>query len=543
MGSSLNVGGNRNGIQLFLGRAARRQIFLLLCLCSVTQTLVISSLARTQSAGTYWPTHSWRTSTPEAQGFDSDELTSVLQTIRERNIQIHSLLIERNGYLILDSYFFPFKDGEKHDIASATKSVTSTLIGIAIGEGRLAGVEQPVLSVFSDPSISYRDARKERMTIGDFLTMRSGLDCHSEQGELTLTQMRASAHWVPFMLNLPMTTDPGSMWVYCSGGMHVLSGVISRVTGRNAFQFAQDELFAPLGIRDASWPSDPDGVSDGWGDLRLQPRDMAKVGYLWLHGGSWEARQIVPAGYMRAAAQPHSLTPEYGYGFWIYQERRPAILENVGRVFEANGRGGQRIWVAPEADMVVVMTGGGFEPADIGGALLGAFKSHDSLPQNAGGDARLAGAVLAAAKPPPAHQVAALPSVAISISGRAYPLEENILGIRSLALSFTSSPPSLSLVLADGRKVTRPLGLDGTPRVSSSRDMRSPVRISLDGYGETSVALSGAWEDDRTFALDYDSVGNINDYRMRLTFADREVNVEVRERTGLVHENLRGHLP
>jgi CubicO group peptidase (beta-lactamase class C family) len=255
MGSSLNVGRNRKLIQLFLGRATRRQIFVLLCL-----SLVISSLARAQNAGPYWPTHSWRTSTPEAQGFDSDALASAFQTIREHNIPIHSLLIERNGYVILDSYFFPFKDGEKHDIASATKSITSTLIGIAIGEGRLAGVEQPVLSVFPDLSISSRDARKERMTIGDFLTMRSGLDCHSEQGELTLTQMRASGHWVPFMLNLPMATDPGSAWVYCSGGMHVLSGVISRVTGRNAFRFAQNELLAPLGIRDVSWPSDPDGV-------------------------------------------------------------------------------------------------------------------------------------------------------------------------------------------------------------------------------------------------------------------------------------------
>jgi hypothetical protein len=283
--------------------------------------------------------------------------------------------------------------------------------------------------------------------------------------------------------------------------------------------------------------------SDGWGDLRLQPRDVAKIGYLWLHGGSWEARQIVPADYMRAAAQPHSLKPEYGYGFWIYQEQRPAILEKVGRVFEANGRGGQRIWVAPEADMVIVMTGGGFEPADIGGALLGDFKSHDSLPQNAGGAARLAAAVLAAANSPAAHQVAIQPSLAKSISGKAYLMEENILGIRSLALSFTSSPASLSLVYADGRRVTRPLGLDGTPRISSSRDMRSPVRISLDGYGETFVALSGTWEDDRTFALDYDSAGNINDFQIRLTFGNGEVDADVHERTGLVHESFRGHLP
>lgn len=143
----------------------------------------------------YWPTHSWRTSSPETQGFDSEALASALRTIREGNIPIHSLLlIERNGYVILDTYFFPFREREKHDLASATKSITSTLIGIAIGDGRLAGVEQPVLSVFSDRSVSYRDARKERMTISDLLTMRSGLDCRFDHGELTLNQMRASCH-------------------------------------------------------------------------------------------------------------------------------------------------------------------------------------------------------------------------------------------------------------------------------------------------------------------------------------------------------------
>jgi CubicO group peptidase (beta-lactamase class C family) len=249
---------------------------------------------RSRSAETYWPTQSWRSSTPEAQGFDSEALASALKTIRERNIPIHSLLIERNGYLVLDTYFFPFKNAEKHDMASATKSIMSTLVGIAIGQSGLAGVEQPVLSVFHEPSVSYRDACKERLTIEDLLTMRSGLDCRFDQDELTLRQMRASAHWVPFMLNLPMVSDPGRTWVYCSGGMHLLSGIISEVSGHNAFVFAQQNLFAPLNIRDASWPSDPDGVSDGWGDLHLRPRDMAKIGYLWLHSGDWEGRQIVP---------------------------------------------------------------------------------------------------------------------------------------------------------------------------------------------------------------------------------------------------------
>jgi CubicO group peptidase (beta-lactamase class C family) len=506
-----------------------------------TLGLLIALCAR--GAESYWPTHSWRRSTPEAQGFDSQTLASALRTIRQRELPIHSLLIERNGYLILETYFFPFKEGERHDLASATKSITSTLIGIAIGEGRLAGVEQPALSLFSDSSVSYRDARKERMTIEDFLTMRSGLDCVFAQGELTLKQMRASTHWVPFMLNLRMTSDPGSTWVYCSGGMHVLSGIISKVTGRSAFAFARERLFAPLDIRDASWPSDPDGVSDGWGDLQLRPRDMAKIGYLWLHEGNWAGQQIVPAEYMRSATQPHSHMPEYGYGFWIYQDHPPAVLKNMGRTFEAQGRGGQRIWVSRKKNMVVVTTGGGFEPADVAALVFPALKSDGQLPPNSSGDAQLTAASLVTAKPPRPHLVQPLPSLARLISGKIYLLDKNELGLKSISLDFTRKPAIISIGLVDGRSETRPVGLDGIPRVSPSHNMSRPFQGSIDGFGDSPVAVSGTWEDGHTFTLAYNTIGSNQDYQMGLIFRDQQVEVKLGERTGLIDEKVRGYAP
>jgi CubicO group peptidase (beta-lactamase class C family) len=499
---------------------------------------------RLRSAEGYWPTRSWRTSTPEAQGFDSEALASALKAIQERRIPIHSLLIERNGYLILDTYFFPFKRGEKHDLASATKSITSTLIGIAIGEGKITGVREQVLSLFSDRANRYSEARKQRMTIEDLLTMRSGLDCHFDHGELTLNQMRASPHWIPFMLDLPMKSDPGSEWVYCSGGMHVLSGIVSKVTGRNELAYAQEMLFAPLGIRDVSWPADPDGVSDGWGDLHFQPSDMAKIGYLWLQSGVWDGRQVVPTDYLRAATQPHNLVPEYGYGFWVYQNRRPAIFDNLGPVFEAQGRGGQRIWVFAEKNMVVVTTGGGFEPADVGALIFPALKSDDPLSPNPAGDVLLASASRIGTQPPPLRPAQQLPPVARAISGKTYLLNHNGLGLKSLFLKFSGTSPTLSLESENGLAETRPVGFDGQPRISRSHNTRPPATstFSIDGYGDTEIAASGVWEDDHTLIIDYNTVGNINDYQIHLVFRGRRVEVTIGEGTGIVNQTIEGHL-
>src|SRR5208282_640167 len=118
-----------------------------------------------------WPTHGWRSSTPEAQGMDSAVLALAFDYVRQNQIPIHSLLIVRNGYVVLDAYFYPFQEGLVHDGASMTKSVTSTLIGIAIGEHKLNSVRQPVLSVFPQRNAANHKERKDRMTVEDLLTM------------------------------------------------------------------------------------------------------------------------------------------------------------------------------------------------------------------------------------------------------------------------------------------------------------------------------------------------------------------------------------
>ncbi len=247
---------------------------------------------------------------------DSEVLAQAFDYVRQNQIPIHSLLIVRNGYVVLDAYFYPFQEGLVHDGASMTKSITSTLIGIAIGEHKLSSVRQGVLSLFPGRNIANRDERKGRMAVEDLLTMTSGLDCHVDHGEITLREMMQSKDWVQFMLDLPMLAGPGSKFEYCSGGMHLLSGIISQSTGTSALEFARRELFQPMGIDDVIWPSDPQGVSFGWGDLHLQPRDMAKIGYLWT--GYLRRRSLIriptlaaenmvmDSGYIRTGIRPYT---------------------------------------------------------------------------------------------------------------------------------------------------------------------------------------------------------------------------------------------
>jgi len=125
---------------------------------------------------TYWPTHGWRSSTPEAQGMDSEVLAQAFDYVRQNHIPIHSLLIVRNGYVVLDAYFYPFQEGQVHDGASMTKSITSTLIGIALGEHKISSVRQPVLSLFPGRRTDTPDERKDRMPVEDPRRMTSGWD-------------------------------------------------------------------------------------------------------------------------------------------------------------------------------------------------------------------------------------------------------------------------------------------------------------------------------------------------------------------------------
>jgi CubicO group peptidase (beta-lactamase class C family) len=308
---------------------------------------------------TYWPTDGWRTSPPEEQGMDPERLTDMWAYIKEKNVRIDSVTIVRHGYLVWDAYSHSNAKNSNHDIYSCTKSFTSALVGIAIDQGYIEGVNQPVLSFFPERTITNMDARKEVLTLEHLLAMRDGLEWTEKSLNLipthdTWQEMKQTRDWVQFILDRPMAAEPGTRWNYNTGASHLLSVILQKTTGMPASAFAQEHLFGPLGISGVTWGADPQGRSNGGTSLRMTPRDMAKFGYLYLNEGRWDGQQIVPEAWVKASTTSHYPTfetyfgeLEYGYQWWI--------IPWAG-YYSAIGALGQYIIVLPELDMVVVFT-------------------------------------------------------------------------------------------------------------------------------------------------------------------------------------------
>ncbi len=303
----------------------------------------------------YWPTNGWRISTPEEQGMSSEKLQELQDYLDYIGwgFAVRSVLIIRNGYLVHEYYISPEYNETGRNIFSCTKSVTSCLVGIALTDGLIGSIDDPVLDYFPDYTIANRDSRKEAMSIRDLLTMTSGIqwdeDDYQDHGN-DFFSMTSSLDWVQYVLDRPMETDPGWLWYYNSGCSHLLSAIVNVTTG-NTMTFAQTRLFEPLGMDLQGWTRDPQLVPFGGSDLRICPRDMAKFGYLFLNNGTWEGQQIVPAAWVHDSIQPESViygTLGYGFQWWVDSETHH---------FSARGYLGQRIHIIPEEHIVIVFTG------------------------------------------------------------------------------------------------------------------------------------------------------------------------------------------
>ena len=253
------------------------------------------------------PTAEWPIASPEEQGMHAGLLAGMLEHVQNKCLHIDSITVVRNGHLVLDAYAWPFSKGQKHRIHSCTKSIMSALIGIAIDKGYIESVNQPVLAFFPEKTFAGVDDRKKAITLENLLTMASGLECRDSYryNWKGLRWMRYSQDWVQHVLDLPMSEPPGEKFEYCNGVSHLLSAILQNVTKMRTMAFAKAHLFDPLGITDIHWETSPNGVDVGYGRMWLNPHDMAKFGWLYLKGGRWGDRQIVPASWVEASTRGH----------------------------------------------------------------------------------------------------------------------------------------------------------------------------------------------------------------------------------------------
>lgn len=309
----------------------------------------------------------WPTAAPTAVGLDGEAIAAIDRDLAAgRYPGIHSYLVIKDGVLVHEGYFEGASRDATHPIFSISKSVTAALVGIALGEGLLPGLDATLPELLPGLVDAMADPGTRAITLEHLLTLTAGWrwDEHSlpyGHEDNTHHIMTHSPSWVRAVLGLPLAHPPGERFTYNTGAVHVLGAILREATDRFAHRYCEEKLLAPLGIaEDAwSWNLDPEGnpaAGGTWGGLRLRSRDLAKFGALFLEAGNWRGRQILPAIWVRACLTPHADTgrgTQYGYLWWLGR------LELKGRRLDyryAAGYGGQSISLIPELRLMVVFT-------------------------------------------------------------------------------------------------------------------------------------------------------------------------------------------
>jgi CubicO group peptidase (beta-lactamase class C family) len=290
---------------------------------------------------------------------------------QDNSIPIQSLLIARHGKIALEEYFYGFSRERPHDTRSAGKTWSPMLAGAARLHGANLGPETPVYALFPQykPFANWEE-RKARLTLGDLMTMTAGLACDDDDDnspgqEDRMQSQAAQPDWYKYTLDLPMARDPGGQHaIYCSAALNLVGGVVQQVTGKWLPEIFQQDFAQPLQITEYHLNLMPTGDAYMGGGLYMRPRDLLKLGQLYLNKGVWHGQRVIAEEWVNASTQKHSafdpffgLEHQYGYGWHIYPL---ATKDGTHAMYSAGGNGGQLVLVIPDLDLVVGITGGAY---------------------------------------------------------------------------------------------------------------------------------------------------------------------------------------
>ncbi len=445
---------------------------------------------------------------PEAEGIPSAAVLKFIHALEQHDRPLDAVqgfILLRHGNVAAEGWWAPYGPDFPHSMFSLSKSFTSTGIGLAVAEGLLT-VDDPVLRFFPDDAPADPDEHLKAMRVRHLLSMNTG---HHE--DTTNAVFRGGDdNWPRTFLSLPIAHEPGSWFVYNTAATYMLSAIITKLTGKPLVEYLQPRLFAPLGIENPTWETDPRGINIGGSGLHIRTEDIARFGQLYLQKGFWEGERILPEAWVDEATSIHSdnsntqTNPDWtvGYGYQFWRSRHDA--------YRGDGAFGQFCLVMPEQDAVLAITSG---TRDMQGVLDKVWEhllpamGPAALPANPQAYGELSEKLASLSLPLPAGQSSS-PRAAES-SGKTFTLEPNEMKLASIAVEFGGDRATLTVSDEHG-KHQLPVGF-GT-WLTGSADVR--------GRGSEPIAASGAWTADDTFEVHACLYESEFGFVFRLTYAN-----------------------